>query len=408
MTRQYIGARYVPKFSDVNGGIWNSSYTYEALEIVKHGNDYYTAKKPVPTGIDISNTDYWVLTGNYNGAIADLTERVVDMEKKVNISDRKFWYIGDSFLAGYGVTFPLWGELLDGLLGKTDSYKTGWGGAGFSNPGNNGKTLYENVRDLTNVPDGLTDVVILAGYNDAIGSTYVSTIETDVLALLSEIRTKSGNPNINIIAAYNGLAFNTSQAGFNSRSQYIGYFYTVLKRIFLGNKVAFLDSVGSQLQCRGMLYTDLVHPSQTCQKYISRSFASYILHGLDQSLPQTFIVGPYIFDVAERHIRVSVATLRTLYSGAAFDATAASYDTIATISGNLPFVPRYTEQLSFTGMFRVGYSGGTKCVQGLLVIAQNGDVKIAFAEDLTGVTLINNYGCSVVTIDPFEDIHSLS
>ena len=74
--REYVGARYVPKFSEINGGVWDNTYSYEALEIVKHGNDYYTARKPVPVGADILDTTYWVLTGNYNGAIASLTSRV--------------------------------------------------------------------------------------------------------------------------------------------------------------------------------------------------------------------------------------------------------------------------------------------------------------------------------------------
>lgn len=74
--REYVGARYVPKFSEINGGVWDNTYTYEALEIVKYGNDYYTARQPVPVGANILDTTYWVLTGNYNGAIASLTSRV--------------------------------------------------------------------------------------------------------------------------------------------------------------------------------------------------------------------------------------------------------------------------------------------------------------------------------------------
>lgn len=81
--RQYIGARYVPKFSDVNGGDWDSSYSYEALEIVKYGNDFYTSKIPVPVGVAINNAVYWVKTGDYNGAISDLDTRVTDLEDLV-------------------------------------------------------------------------------------------------------------------------------------------------------------------------------------------------------------------------------------------------------------------------------------------------------------------------------------
>lgn len=75
-TRQYIGARYVPRFSNVNNGIWSNVYTYEPLTIVKNGNDYYTSKKEVPTGIAITNTEYWVLTGNYNGAISEIHNEI--------------------------------------------------------------------------------------------------------------------------------------------------------------------------------------------------------------------------------------------------------------------------------------------------------------------------------------------
>ena len=86
--RQYIGARYVPRFSTVNGGVWDNSYSYEALEIVKYGNDYYTSKIPVPTGVAITNTDYWVLTGNYNGAIAGLDDRLATAENNIiNINE---------------------------------------------------------------------------------------------------------------------------------------------------------------------------------------------------------------------------------------------------------------------------------------------------------------------------------
>lgn len=74
--RQYIGARYVPRFSDVNNGNWSSVYSYEPLIIVKNGNDYYTSKKSVPVGVQITNTEYWVKTGDYNGAIASLQSQI--------------------------------------------------------------------------------------------------------------------------------------------------------------------------------------------------------------------------------------------------------------------------------------------------------------------------------------------
>ena len=102
----YVGARYVPKFSDLNGGNWDNQYSYEPLEIVKNGNDYYTAKIPVPPGIDISDTTYWALTGNYNGAISTLDSRVQALEDFAAAND-------------YFVTPEDYGAVADGITDCT-------------------------------------------------------------------------------------------------------------------------------------------------------------------------------------------------------------------------------------------------------------------------------------------------
>lgn len=77
-TRQYIGARYVPKFfENPNGSAeWIKEKTYEGLTIVTHLGDSYTSRKNVPINIDISNTDYWVLTGNFNHQLYDVTTKL--------------------------------------------------------------------------------------------------------------------------------------------------------------------------------------------------------------------------------------------------------------------------------------------------------------------------------------------
>lgn len=65
--RQYIGARYVPTFADPVE--WDNSRSYEALTIVTHLGTSYTSKVPVPAGIAITDTSYWVETGNYNAQV---------------------------------------------------------------------------------------------------------------------------------------------------------------------------------------------------------------------------------------------------------------------------------------------------------------------------------------------------
>lgn len=63
----YVGNRYVPKVV----GVWDNTKNtpYESLSIVLWAENSYTSKKNVPIGIDITNTDYWVVTGNYNGQV---------------------------------------------------------------------------------------------------------------------------------------------------------------------------------------------------------------------------------------------------------------------------------------------------------------------------------------------------
>lgn len=65
--RQYIGARYVPLFADP--AEWDNQRTYEPLTIVIHNGNSYTSRQYVPAGINITDTDFWALTGNYNAQV---------------------------------------------------------------------------------------------------------------------------------------------------------------------------------------------------------------------------------------------------------------------------------------------------------------------------------------------------
>lgn len=90
-TRQYIGARYVPIFGRKGETSiqWNNSAPYEPLTIVLYQGNSYTSRQYVPTGVEITNTDYWALTGNFNGQIASLEQDIINFERQVNtdISD---------------------------------------------------------------------------------------------------------------------------------------------------------------------------------------------------------------------------------------------------------------------------------------------------------------------------------
>ena len=69
MVKQYVGARYVPKFASPIE--WAADTSYEALTIVTFNNASYTSKVQVPptVGNPANNPQYWALTGNYNAQV---------------------------------------------------------------------------------------------------------------------------------------------------------------------------------------------------------------------------------------------------------------------------------------------------------------------------------------------------
>ena len=79
--KQVIGARYVPLFSEPID--WDNTKTYEPLTIVYYGGNSYTSKQAVPKGIDITNTDYWALTGNYNAQIEQYRKEVQAYDSRI-------------------------------------------------------------------------------------------------------------------------------------------------------------------------------------------------------------------------------------------------------------------------------------------------------------------------------------
>lgn len=83
--RQYIGARYVPIFGRKGETTieWDNSAPYEPLTIVLYQGNSYTSRQYVPTGVDISNGEFWALTGNYNAQIEAYRQEVLAFEERI-------------------------------------------------------------------------------------------------------------------------------------------------------------------------------------------------------------------------------------------------------------------------------------------------------------------------------------
>ena len=91
MVKQYVGARYVPKFA--NPVAWAPSTSYEALTIVTFNNASYTSKIPVPptVGNPANNPQYWALTGNYNAQVEQYRQETETVSNSLTteITNRK-------------------------------------------------------------------------------------------------------------------------------------------------------------------------------------------------------------------------------------------------------------------------------------------------------------------------------
>lgn len=70
-TRKYIGERYVPIFGRKGEESiqWDNSAPYEPLTIVLYQGNSYTSRQYVPIGVEITNQEFWVITGNYNAQV---------------------------------------------------------------------------------------------------------------------------------------------------------------------------------------------------------------------------------------------------------------------------------------------------------------------------------------------------
>lgn len=192
-TRQYIGARYVPKFAEPLQ--WSSAYSYEALTIVTNLGNSFTSKKPVPAGIDITNTEYWVNTGNYNAQVELYRQQTEQVQNALDsIRKERIIFLGDSY-GGAARPFPWWQAIVNAEgLSSTDYINKSHGGVGFLHgdpPDNNNKNFLTEAMaaaiDMVGEPynwaaEDVSKIIVCGGaFNDIKQCGYtLSTVLEDV------------------------------------------------------------------------------------------------------------------------------------------------------------------------------------------------------------------------------------
>lgn len=66
-------------------GLWDIRKQYQAWTIVDTDNHTgYISIKPVPSGVSIDNTEYWVQVANYSELYADVQNRIVEIERRID------------------------------------------------------------------------------------------------------------------------------------------------------------------------------------------------------------------------------------------------------------------------------------------------------------------------------------
>lgn len=213
---QYVGARYVPTFA--NPVEWSKVRSYEALTMVQHLGGTFTSRQPVPAGVDIDNTEYWVNTGNYNAQVEQYRQETAELSAQyagivtdintlkvnVNTSLKTCVAIGDSYARGTGGTvgrgiFYYLEPFFKTFIGRAN------GGAGYATVGNtdsgdfNGKTFVEALADVIasmsdDEKNNVSCVVCTGGLNDA--AVAKATLATAVVNFVTMAKSAFKNANV--------------------------------------------------------------------------------------------------------------------------------------------------------------------------------------------------------------------
>lgn len=77
--KKYIGARYAPKFM----GAWDKSSEYAALSVVYANEQSYVSRKTVPANTEITNTEFWIKSADWNAQVTQYNQNVEQYKANV-------------------------------------------------------------------------------------------------------------------------------------------------------------------------------------------------------------------------------------------------------------------------------------------------------------------------------------
>ena len=77
--KKYIGARYAPQFM----GAWDKASEYAALSVVYTNDQSYVSRKTVPANTEITNTEFWIKSADWNAQVTQYNQNVEQYNQNV-------------------------------------------------------------------------------------------------------------------------------------------------------------------------------------------------------------------------------------------------------------------------------------------------------------------------------------
>lgn len=210
--RQYVGARYVPKFM----GNYDATQAYEALCVVDNGlGTSYISKIPTPPGTPLTDNTYWQLYGSSSGAIINLQNQIdtinnVDLpaingdittlDNKIDsIANRRYIIITDSYGGYRDANNNRLIDLIGAAFDCDQDDLLAYGGRGFTNVNAQGTFLEALQNETITDPDSVTDIIVIGGQNDYGRNT--NDIITGIAAFIAYCKTNFTNALVSIANA---------------------------------------------------------------------------------------------------------------------------------------------------------------------------------------------------------------
>ncbi len=296
----------------LTGRISNAHIRMPALGTNK-GAIVSNRNNPIGWFKDITIHDMTRLT---DGNMDTIFDPLFNIDTRNELANNKnYVFVGDSYLEGYSPdgNTTSFGERVKTILGLTnDNYKAVYtGGYGFATT-----TSFADLVSGQAYNGYVTDVIVLAGYNDR--TKTVAEITTGMTAFKEAVKTKYPFANIKV----GFVAKNTSQADIPNIQNGIGKYIQACG----DSGITYITNIENSLyNLSTMMSSDGYHPNNTGQESIARALVSAIkFNSTDIDYPRTNItltpsgdctsVGSGVYQNAGRNNLVQISGTRTIFT----------------------------------------------------------------------------------------------